>query len=356
MSESAHKLTRLLYQLCSNRSLASFSAQLAKARNRVVAAQLLRRQYHAGLTPSVDEPAPPPASISRDTRLVKPAHKWTLDLIVDLRQRRVTSLLSSCGLAQQKEQMLLQEQGYAHLFWCLLNYLEDSLGVPVEENGRHWPLTTLCVHPSIAVGQTGCARASAAAKVTVNAFGHVPTHAFVRVDAGGGVVWFGQPILCATVSTVGGAKHEIVYCKWLDFALTGTERLKLPLPTTFPLHQWEKTYMGLPPPGGRAHQASVSFGVVDASKGARCARAPPHDVLRTTYQHTICCACVRRAAVLNWEPIVSIGIRGWRPTSAYVSRPPAAGARKRSRREREEAPPSGVGEPLFANNVHAWSF
>jgi hypothetical protein len=157
MSESAHKLTRLLYQLCSNRSLASFSAQLAKARNRVVAAQLLRRQYHAGLTPSVDEPAPPPASISRDTRLVKPAHKWTLDLIVDLRQRRVTSLLSSCGLAQQKEQMLLQEQGYAHLFWCLLNYLEDSLGVPVEENGRHWPLTTLCVHPSIAVGQTGCA-------------------------------------------------------------------------------------------------------------------------------------------------------------------------------------------------------
>jgi hypothetical protein len=60
MSESAHKLTRLLYQLCSNRSLASFSAQLAKARNRVVAAQLLRRQYHAGLTPSVDEPAPPP--------------------------------------------------------------------------------------------------------------------------------------------------------------------------------------------------------------------------------------------------------------------------------------------------------
>ena len=98
------------------------------------------------------------------------------------------------------------------------------------------------------------------------------------------------------------------------------ERLKLPLPTNFPLHQWAKSRMGLPPVNGRAHQASDMYGVVDASK------------------------------ILNWEPIVNIGVRTWRPTSYYLGRP-----QHKSKRHRPK-PPDGVGELLFANNVHAWSF
>jgi hypothetical protein len=266
LSESAHKLTRLLYQLCTNRSLTLYSVQLAQARNRVVAAQLLRRQYEAGMKPSAThEPTPAPRSIQRESTLTEPAKKWTLQLTVNSRQC-VTSLRSSCGLAEQNEGMLLQEQGYAHLFWAILSFLKDAPDVRVEEDGRNWPLTTLGIHPSISIGQTGCPKASAATKISLQPFTRNPTRAFVRVDADG-VNWFGQPVLAATITTVCGACYEIVYCKWLDFALTGTERLKLPLPTTFPLHQWAKTCMGLPPLGGRAHEASVSYGVVDASKG-----------------------------------------------------------------------------------------
>jgi hypothetical protein len=118
-----------------------------------------------------------------------------------------------------------------------------------------------------------------------------------------------------------------MYCKWLDYALKGAERLQLPLPTTFPLHQWAKTYMGLKPLHGRDWYASESYAVIDASK------------------------------VLSWEPIVQIGIREWRPKSKFLGHVPARGGRngKRKGRDREQ-PPKGVGEPLFANNVHAWSF
>ena len=85
--------------------------------------------------------------------------------------------------------------------------------------------------------------------------------------------------------------------------------------------------MGLKPLRGAAWYASDSFGVVDASK------------------------------VLSWEPIVQIGLRTWKPTSMLLQVPiprcPPGGARKRKRtRERE---PKGVGEALFANNVHVWT-
>ena len=94
-----------------------------------------------------------------------------------------------------------------------------------------------------------------------------------------------------------------------------------------PLHQWAKTYMGLKPLHGRDWYASESYAVIDASK------------------------------VLSWEPIVQIGIREWRPKSKFLGHVPARGGRngKRKGRDREQ-PPKGVGEPLFANNVHAWSF
>ena len=88
--------------------------------------------------------------------------------------------------------------------------------------------------------------------------------------------------------------------------------------------------MGLPPLGGHAHHASESFGVIDASK------------------------------VLNWEPIVSIGLRTWRPTSDYLGlsqrSAPSRQRRPSEQRHQQEQTPVGVGEPLFANNVHAWSF
>ena len=323
LSEAAHKLTKLLYTLCTNRSLTTFSQQLVSARNRIVAAQLYCRQYKRSLQPVGDSPAPQQPRRFQASCLVQPQRKRTLELVVDARLR-VTSLRSSCGAAQQSEAMLLDTQGYKHLFWAILNYLNESGYAPAEEDGRGWPLTTLRVHSSILIAQTECPRTVAAPKVTVDAFAEVPTHAFVRVNAGERD-WFGQPILAATVSTADGARYEVVYCKWLEHELTGVERLKLPLPTSFPMHQWAKTHMGLPPQNGRLHPASDSYGVVDASK------------------------------ILNWEPIVSIGVRTWRPTSDYLGGGPR-GKRKRGKDRRAEQEPAGVGEPLFANNIHAWSF
>lgn len=338
LSESAHKLPRLLFRLASNRSLTDFTAQLMQARNRVVAAQLLRRLYEGSLKPSADNApsAKDDLSPSRQTHLGQPQQKWTLELTVDDRHC-VTSLASSCGMAQQNQAMLLEEQGFQHLFWAILSYLSNGSAIEsLEQDGRHWPLSTLGVHPSIMIGQTGCPKASAAIKIPLEPFTQNPTHAFVRVDAGGGVEWFGRAVLGASVTTGCGDNYQLVYCKWLDYALTGIERLKLPLPTTFPLHQWAKTYMGLPPAGhvrGHAWYATDSYGMVDAAK------------------------------VMNWEPIVSIGLRVWRPTPTYrrALGPRGQGVDRGRGRGRggsrySEPEPEGVGEPLFANNVHVWSF
>jgi hypothetical protein len=106
-----------------------------------------------------------------------------------------------------------------------------------------------------------------------------------------------------TVTTGDGQEYDVVYCRWLDHKLTGAERLKLPLPTIFPLHQWAETYMGMGPEGSRAWYATDSFGVIDASK------------------------------VLNLEPIVSIGVRDWRPLASY--RGEAIETQRRRRREDE---------------------
>ena len=340
LSESAHKLPRLLFRLATNRSLTDFTAQLTQARNRVVAAQLHRRLYEKSLKPSADDASPSASNaVSRSSHLGQPHRKWTLELTVDEHQR-VTSLTSSCGLAEQNQAMLLEEQGYQHLFWAILSYLSDGSPIEsLEQDGRHWPLTTVGVHPSILIGQTGCSKAAAAIKIPLEPFTETPTDAFARVDAGGGVEWFGRPVCGLTVTTGAGDEYELVYFQWLDYALTGDERLKLPLPSTFPLHQWAKTYMGLPPAGyvhGHAWHAEASYGVVDAAK------------------------------VMSWEPIVSIGLRTWRPTSEYLQGSGASETgRGRSRgrgrghgrgRGRRDPQPKGVGEPLFANNVHAWSF
>ena len=57
------------------------------------------------------------------------------------------------------------------------------------------------------------------------------------------------------------------------------------VPSTFPLHQWAKTYMGMPPRNGRVHVESESYGVINVDK------------------------------IVSWEPIVQIGLRTWKPTS-----------------------------------------
>ena len=72
---------------------------------------------------------------------------------------------------------------------CMMAVSIESL----EQDGRHWPLSTVGVHPSIMIGQTGCSKAAAAIKIPLATFTQTPTHAFVRVDAGGGVEWFGRP-------------------------------------------------------------------------------------------------------------------------------------------------------------------
>ena len=232
--------------------------------------------------------------------------------------------------------MLLQDQGYKHLFWAILSYLNDAPDGLLDEDSRHWPDATISVHPSIMIGQTGCSRAAAAPKIPLEPFTKKPTPAFARVDAGDGVFWFGQPMLGATVVTAAGTTYEVVYFKWLDFELVGIERTKLPLPSTFPLHQWAMTYMGEPPHASQAWYAEESYGIVSAS------------------------------SVMNWEPIVPIGTRAWRPTARFCaanerenpagSSAAAVGKRAKRKRNDGEREPKGVGKPLFANNVHVWSF
>jgi hypothetical protein len=209
LSEAAHKLTKRLYELCTNRSLTDFSVQLVGARNRVVASQVYCRRYEQSLKSSVKTPTSKPAQ-RQSSYLPQPQQKWTLQLEVDDRFR-VAKLHSSCGQAQQHEAMLLQDRGYSHLFWAILNYLYESWSAD-DEDGRHWPLTTLDLHPSIMFAQTGCPKAAAATKMSLEPFAEVSTYGFVRVAAGDRV-WFGSPIVAATVKTVDGTRYEILYCK-----------------------------------------------------------------------------------------------------------------------------------------------
>ena len=292
----------------------------------------MARNFESSLQPQEHSTASTRRSTQRETSLGAPQRQWTLQLEVDGMQR-VTALHSSCGLAQQNQALLLNQQGYEHLFWCMLQYLNEYAATG-RHDVRDTPLTTLDVHPSITMGTSGCLKAAAARILGLDTFTSDPTRAFVRVDAGG-QSWIGQPMLLATLHTPTRTKYQVIYCKWLDFELTGIERLKQPLPATFPIHQWAQAYMGLAPRGGHEHKKSDMFGLVDASK------------------------------VTNWEPIVSIGVLVWRPTSAYLCEPDASDdsttgrklKRKRKKRKQEK-PPQGlrVGEPLFANNVHTWSF
>lgn len=316
-SEAAHKLTKLLYLLVGNRSMTGFTAQLARARNHVVASQLYCQEYEQSLQPiaastSQSASATPTSTLSH---LTKPQRSWTL--LIKINQRlRVTSLQSSCGLAQQNLEVLLLN-GFKHFYWAVLNYLSNFTS---DLAARDKPILSFRLHPSIAIGQTGSTKAAAAKFIPLAPFSEVPSPAFVAVDFGG-EVGMGHPVMGATVTTFCGTQHEVIFCKWLTHEITGHERNKMPLPTSFPMHQWEQTFMGMPPLGGHQHKVSDSYGVVDASK------------------------------VLNWEPIVCIGVRTWRPTSSYVS----SQTRQQSNLEPEE-PPSGVGQPLFVNNIHVRSF
>ena len=94
---------------------------------------------------------------------------------------------------------------------------------------------------------------------------------------------------CDCDTPAAGTNYEVVYFKWLDFELVGIERTKLPLPSTFPLHQWAMTYMGEPPHPSQHWYAEESYGIVSA------------------------------ASVMNWEPIVYIGTRVWRPTAKFCA-------------------------------------
>lgn len=174
---------------------------------------------------------------------------------------------------------------------------------------------TFCLDPLVA---------GAAKFIPLTPFSEVPSPAFAAFAAGDRA-WLGWPMLGATLITHSGSRHEVVYCKWLGHEIVDQERIKMPLPSTFPLHQWEVSLMGLPPGGGWQHNPSPTYGFVDAAK------------------------------VLNWEPIVCIGLRTWRPTYLYVSEVQSRSQPKRAKRMHEK-PPLGVGEPLFANNTHVWSF
>jgi hypothetical protein len=330
LSESAHKLSKLLYRLVGNRSALGFTQQLARARNHVVAAQVYCRQYELSLQPSNTATDVLPHITSKVSHLRMSSGPQLL-LTIEVNERfKVISLQSSCGTAQKNMDMLLHEHGYEHLYWAILNYLAEEPNPTTATlrslEPRDLPLLTMQIHSSMKVGQSGCTRAAAATVISSTPFSEMPTRAFIAADSEGGE-WFGWPLLLATLTTYSGQKQEVVFCKWLDHTITGHERLKLPLPTCFPMHQWQQTQMGLPPLNGRAHLPSETFGIIDVSK------------------------------VLRWEPIVFIGNRTWRPTSSYVS---SMQRGKRVKRAKQavgmEEPPLGVGQPLFVNNVHVWSF
>ena len=243
----------------------------------------------------------------------------------------VTSLSSSCGAAQLSMESLLESHGYQYLYWSILCYLTESC-TPQDVSTLHLdvrnsPILCFEVAPSLKFGRCSTSGAAAASPILrVSPFASNPTHRMVAVEMSeDGERWFGRPLLLFVLSTYGGQRHELAYVQWLTPPLAGEERAKMPLPNKFPLHQWEKSLMGLPLPG-RAHEPSHSFGVVDVSK------------------------------ILNVEPIVQIGLRQWRPTSRYLCAMERQGRSGASRGSNSaEVPPAGTGEPLFANNIHVWS-
>jgi hypothetical protein len=142
------------------------------------------------------------------------------------------------------------------------------------------------------------------------------------VDDDHGTIWHMQPHLFFQFQSPDGGCQSLVFGRWLGLPLAGHERLKLPLPTSFPLYQWAEARMGM-----RARANSPSYSVVDVNR------------------------------ILQAEPIVPIGI----------APPPQQGngrGRGRGRgcgRERGGEIPAHMyapllkpGEPLFANNIHTW--
>ena len=115
---------------------------------------------------------------------------------------------------------------------------------------------TFCLDPLVA---------GAAKFIPLTPFSEVPSPAFAAFAAGDRA-WLGWPMLGATLITHSGSRHEVVYCKWLGHEIVDQERIKMPLPSTFPLHQWEVSFMGLPPGGGWQHNPSPTYGFVDAAK------------------------------------------------------------------------------------------
>ena len=317
-SEHAHKFGKLLYAIATNKSAHGFTGQLAGARDLLVAAQVLRHQQSLSADASDLLPKAGKARTHSDLVSMRKALRLKLDVNDDLKVIGLSS--ESVGISASRAAVLLNDRGYQHLYWSILCYLNEigsgTLGAKwqIELNPATNFDMTLSLFRSVRIGSSNSFRDTLKAEATP--YVEVPplsTEADAKCVAvvvdDIGTTWLMQPTLLFQMTTADGTCYNLVYGRWFDYALGGEERLQLPLPLSFPIHQWAEAKMGV-----RAHTNSPSYSVVDVSR------------------------------ILHVEPIVPIGVA------------PAAG-NQRKRKRRTEASPSKQlkhGAPLFANNIHVW--
>ena len=332
-SERAHKwLARLFADETSKN--ATFVSQVAGARNRHLTSLLLRQRI--GLSSSETEGSQPQLATStslHDQALNVHRRRFALWLDVDDEKLRTVRLSSNAPeFALVSEDTLLQDQGYTHLYWSILVFLApattdmssaDALKRSIRSGER--PLLRLEITYGAAIGQNS-ERAAAAPYLHCIPFSVCETFIEVKV---GGEMWYGLPMLLFWCTLLDGTRVPMAFLKYLSRPITGLEREILPLPSTFPIHQWEMTRsMG----AGHHHASPLQFmyGVV-AVASIMC-------VVPT--------ACIGNFPSAVLPSVLKAAVD--RLTGQHIEQQP-----KRRRRSRHLFQQLRDG-PLIAQNVHAY--
>lgn len=260
-SERAHKWLAALFAAETNKN-AEFVSQVATARNRHLAA-LLRRPARQ---PSSAPPLKPEATalLGQSQNTHRKRYSLWLDVNPKLQVFGLTSHAPEFELVS--EDTLLHEHGFIHLFWAILVFLSpatadifsvDALTSSVPHDD--WPRLRLELTYGASIGHSSV-RAAAAPYLHCAPF--ETCESFVEVEVNG-ELWNGRPELLFWCTTLDGTMVPMVFLRFLSLPITGLEREMLPLPSSFPIHQWEMTRnMGV---HGNASSMQVTYGVVAAS-------------------------------------------------------------------------------------------
>ena len=298
--EAANKIVKLLYDLCTSRGKAAYD-QLASARDMVLAAALLKeeecealeahRAGNVGCASGTGGAGTVGADVHDDgngadcgdgdgaadddnTSTLAPGNACTcflktrnmrqggsqLQLIVDDKTLDVVDMeLNGKSVLLERQDTswwsdsteLMATCGLKFLYWSLLSYLLDDDELDIHNRSVFQDLltsfvvadTTFLVQDGLRFSPDVNSKAELCPMLYANVFKAPPQH-FVAVRVVDDSCWFGQPILLLSFEHC-GEQHNVAYMKWLEVPLAGKVRESLPIPFSFPVHQWARAHMGL---------------------------------------------------------------------------------------------------------------